>query len=89
MFEYDQEAFRHTRATSLNRPLQHRHEIDTADPTAKLDAEEWSALGAFLDTLPTDVFACRTGSLYDAYKLQTSVRSFVDDLISAGFYCRK
>lgn len=86
MFEFDQEAFRHTRESS--RPLQHHHEINTADPTATLDAAEWSAIGLFLDTLSPDVFACRTASLYEAYKLQISVSRFVDELISAGFYCR-
>lgn len=87
MFDYDQEQFRHTRSTS--RHLQHRHEIDTADATATLDPTEWFALGAFLDALPSDIYACHTGSLYDAYKLQTSAGRFVDDLISAGFYRRK
>lgn len=87
MFELDQDTLRHTRAPS--RPAHHRHEIDVEEATATLDAAEWMAIGAFLDQLSPDVYASHTASLYAAYRLQSSIRAFVDALVGAGYYSRQ
>lgn len=88
MFEFEQDGHRHTRAIAHTHH-HHCHQLNTAEPTATLDAAEWEAIGAFLDSLSPEVYANHSGSLYAAYKLQTSIVEFLDALVSAGYYSRK
>lgn len=86
MFDYDQDTYQHTRTSSCSQ--RHNHELDSTDAEATLDADEWGSIGKFLDSLPPEAIVAHTASLYEAFTLQHSIRSFVDALIGAGYYRR-
>lgn len=87
MFEYEHNS--HQQHNAPHKPHQHTREIESDDaPTATLDANEWRALGGFLDRLSPAEILSHTASLSEAYKLQTSIKTFVAALITAGLYRR-